>query len=413
METVTFSESKITSNIQSITPGKYKDVTSSYTLNKGQKKQYYDYSKIIRNNNTLEPSKQLLIVFDYYSIPSNDLGDVFTVLSYDKDRFTHDIPFIGPRSIRSSDTLDFRPRVSEFTGTSSSPFDFDSRTLTPTRILSPNESSLLGYEYYLARIDKLYLDKTGIFVVQKGISSKNPKAPTKSDAVMEIATIKLPPYLYNPANAIVTLVDNRRYTMRDIGLIEDRVETLERVTSLSLLEVNTQTLQIQDADGNNRFKSGFFVDDFKNYTFINNVLSNIRVNTSTNELTPIVSRNSLKSQIAPAVSIIDEQLDTSQNFELLDPNVQKTGQALTLKYESIGWIEQAFATTVENVNPFNVIVYSGDIKLRPEIDNWVRTIQLPDKNINITLNSSRTLIQNQQVMLELLYPNVTLQPKKI
>ena len=123
-------------------------------------------------------------------------------------------------------------------------------------------------------------------------------------------------------------------------------------------------------------------------------MSNIRVNTSTNELTPIVSRNSLKSQIAPAVSIIDEQLDTSQNFELLDPNVQKTGQALTLKYESIGWIEQAFATTVENVNPFNVIVYSGDIKLRPEIDNWVRTIQLPDKNINITLNSSRTLIQN-------------------
>ena len=394
LETVTFSESKITTNIQSITPGKYKDVTSSYTLNKGQKQQYYDYSKIIRNNNTPEPSKQLLIVFDYYSIPSNDLGDVFTVLSYDKDRFTHDVPFIGPRSVRSSDTLDFRPRVSEFTGTSSSPFDFDSRTLTPTRILSPNESSLLGYEYYLARIDKLYLDKTGTFVIEKGISSKTPKAPSKSDAVMEIATIKLPPYLYNPANATITLVDNRRYTMRDIGLIEDRVENLERVTSLSLLELNTQTLQIQDAEGNNRFKSGFFVDDFKNYAFINNRLSNIRVNTSANELTPIVSRNSLKSQLAPAVSIIDEQLDTSQNFQLLDPNVQKTGQALTLKYDSIGWIEQAFATTVENVNPFNVIVYSGDIKLSPEIDNWVRTVQLPDKNIDITLNSSRTLTQN-------------------
>ena len=394
LETVTFSESKITTNIQSITPGKYKDVTSSYTLNKGQKQQYYDYSKIIRNNNTPEPSKQLLIVFDYYSIPSNDLGDVFTVLSYDKDRFTHDVPFIGPRSVRSSDTLDFRPRVSEFTGTSSSPFDFDSRTLTPTRILSPNESSLLGYEYYLARIDKLYLDKTGTFVIEKGISSKTPKAPSKSDAVMEIATIKLPPYLYNPANATITLVDNRRYTMRDIGLIEDRVENLERVTSLSLLELNTQTLQIQDAEGNNRFKSGFFVDDFKNYAFINNRLSNIRVNTSANELTPIVSRNSLKSQLAPAVSIIDEQLDTSQNFQLLDPNVQKTGQALTLKYDSIGWIEQAFATTVENVNPFNVIVYSGDIRLSPEIDNWVRTVQLPDKNIDITLNSSRTLTQN-------------------
>jgi hypothetical protein len=78
----------------------------------------------------------------------------------------------------------------------------------------------------------------------------------------------------------------------------------------------------------------------------------------------------------------------------LDPNVVKTGKAVTLKYESIGWIEQAYATTVENVNPFNVIVYSGDIHLNPEIDVWVRTIQLPDKNINITLNSSRTVTQN-------------------
>jgi hypothetical protein len=393
-ETVTFEESNITTEIESIIPGKYKDITNSYRLDKGQKDQYYDYSKIVRNKNTTEPSKQLLVVFDYYSIPSNDSGDVFTVLSYDKERFTHDIPFIGPRSVRSSDTLDFRPRVPIFTSNSSSPFDFASRTLNPTRILSPNESSLLGYDYYLARIDKLYLDKNKNFILEKGISSNTPKAPEKNDAVMEIATIKLPPYLYNPANAVVTLMDNRRYTMRDIGLIEDRVENLERVTSLSLLEVNTQTLQIQDADGNNRFKSGFFVDDFKNYSFINRGLSSIRVNTSTNEITPIISRNSLKSQIAPESAITDENLDFSENFKLLDPNVVKTGKAVTLKYESIGWIEQAFATTVENVNPFNVIVYSGDIKLSPEIDNWVRTVQLPDKNISVTLNSSRTLTNN-------------------
>jgi hypothetical protein len=393
-ETVKFEESNITTEIQSITPGKYKDITNSYTLNKGQKDQYYDYSRIVRNKNITEPSKQLLVVFDYYSVPSNDSGDVFTVLSYDKDRFNHDIPFIGPRSVRSSDTLDFRPRVPIFTSNSSSPFDFSSRTLNPTRILSPNESSLLGYDYYLARIDKLYLDRNKNFILEKGISSNTPKEPDKNDAVMEIATIKLPPYLYNPANAVVTLKDNRRYTMRDIGLIEDRVENLERVTSLSLLEVNTQTLQIQDADGNNRFKSGFFVDDFKNYSFINRGLSSIRVNTSTNEITPITSRNSLKSQIAPESAITDENLDFSENFKLLDPNVVKTGQAVTLKYESIGWIEQAFATTVENVNPFNVIVYTGDIKLSPEIDNWVRTVQLPDKNISVTLNSSRTLTNN-------------------
>jgi hypothetical protein len=395
-ESVTFKDSNITTNIELITLGKYKDITNLYSLDKGQKEQYYDYSKIIRNKNTAEPSKKLLIVFDYYSVPSNDNGDVFTVLSYNNDRFSNDIPTIGPRLVRSSDTLDFRPAVSEFSGSTSSPFDFSSRNFDnlPKLILSPNESSLIGYEYYLPRIDKLYLDKFGTFILEKGISSKDPKAPNKNDAVMEIATIKLPPYLYNPSDAIISLVDNRRFTMRDIGLIEDRVENLERVTSLSLLEINTQTLQIQDSEGKSRFKSGFFVDDFKNYSLINKELSDIRVNTRANELTPINSRNSLKSQIAPSIQVTDEDLDLSDNFELLDPNVQKTGNSVTLKYESIGWIEQPFATTVENVNPFNVIVYSGNVKLNPEIDTWVRTIQLPDKNISVTLNSTRTLEKN-------------------
>jgi hypothetical protein len=396
-ETVTFQDSNITTDIQSITLGKYKDITNSYTLDKAQKDQYYDYSRIVRNKGEAEPSKKLLIVFDYYSVPTNDNGDVFTVLSYtDKNRFATDIPTIGPRSVRASDTLDFRPRVPVFSGSSSSPFDFVSRdfTIEPKLILSPNESSLVGYNYYLPRIDKLYLDKFGKFILEKGISAKDPKEPSKNDAVMEIATIKLPPYLYNPSDAIISLVDNRRYTMRDIGLIEDRVENLERVTSLSLLEINTQTLQIQDSEGRNRFKSGFFVDDFKNYALINKQLSNIRVNTVANELTPITSRNSLKSQITPETAVTDESLDLSQNFKLLDPNVQKTGNAVTLKYESIGWIEQAFATAVENVNPFNIIVYNGDLKLSPEIDTWVRTIQLPDKNISTTLNSTRTLEKN-------------------
>ena len=279
-ESVVFKDSNITTEIESITFGRYKDITNLYTLDKGQRDQYYDYSRIVRNKNTTEPSKPILIIFDYYSIPSNDNGDVFTVLSYNQERFATDVPTIGPRFVRASDTLDFRPRVSVFTVNSSSPFDFNSRNSTtePKLILSPNESSLIGYDYYLPRIDKLYLDKFGKFILEKGVSAKDPKAPNKNDAVMEIATIKLPPYLYNPSDAVLSTVDNRRYTMRDIGLIQDRVENLERVTSLSLLEINTQTLQIQDSEGRDRFKTGFFVDDFKNYSLINKQLSNIRVN---------------------------------------------------------------------------------------------------------------------------------------
>ena len=51
--------------------------------------------------------------------------------------------------------------------------------------------------------------------------------------------------------------------MRDIGELEDRIENLEELTSLSLLELDTKTFQVRDVDNLDRFKSGFFVDDFR------------------------------------------------------------------------------------------------------------------------------------------------------
>ena len=51
--------------------------------------------------------------------------------------------------------------------------------------------------------------------------------------------------------------------MADIGRLEKRLENVEYYTRLSLLESDTANLQIVDSNGLNRFKSGFFVDNFK------------------------------------------------------------------------------------------------------------------------------------------------------
>ena len=391
-ESVSFVESNITTNIESITQGKYKDITSSFSLDKGQKDQYYDYSRIIRSKTSAEPSRQLYIVFDYYSVPSNDDGDVFTVLSYDKERYTDDIPLIGPRSVRATDTLDFRPAVGIFSGSSASPFDFSSRSFgtSPKLLLSPDETSLIGYDNYLGRIDLVSLDKSGNLILTRGNSSVTPKPPSSPDQSMDLASIKMPPYLYSPKEAQLSFVDNRRYTMRDIGKIEDRVENLERVTSLTLLELNTKSLQIRDAVGGNRFQSGFFVDDFKNEDLINLDFSSVRVNQDTNELGPVIATNSLKSQLAPASNITAESLDFSTNFTLLDPNVRKTGNVVTLNYSEVGWIEQPLATRVENVNPFHVVNYTGTISLSPESDNWVRTVELEPVEVT-NVNETRLI----------------------
>ena len=152
-------------------------------MDKGQREQFYDYSRI-RKNSDYTPSRQLLIIFNYFEVPSSDTGDVFTVNSYPSESYKNDIPNTDS-GIRISDCLDFRPRVGRFTATNTSPFAFSSRDFSastnPSLTVTPQESSLIGYEHYLPRIDKVTLSKEGVLTVIKGVSSVNPKAPAGID----------------------------------------------------------------------------------------------------------------------------------------------------------------------------------------------------------------------------------------
>ena len=53
--------------------------------------------------------------------------------------------------------------------------------------------------------------------------------------------------------------------MVDIKNLENRIKNLEYYTALTLLETNTANLFVSDGDGLNRFKSGFFVDNFDSF----------------------------------------------------------------------------------------------------------------------------------------------------
>ena len=374
-EICTFEESSITSVVQVVGKGNFQDVTSNYDLDKGQRDQFYDYSRLKRSSDYI-PSRQLLAIFNYFEIPSSDTGDVFTVNSYPSEAFKSDIPNTDS-GVRISDTLDFRPRVNRFNATNTSPFAFSSRDFSastnPPLTVTPQESSLIGYEHYLPRIDRVILDKNGIMSVVKGVSSVDPKEPGGVDESMHLATISLPAYLYDVNDAAITAVDNKRYTMRDIGDLEDRIETLEEITSLSLLELDTKTFQVRDVDNLDRFKSGFFVDDFRDVER-QDVSSKGATITGRGEFTSAVDFYTVAPEPALEPSINVDTADFNANLELLDSNVQKTGNHVTLKYTEKDWITQPLASRVENVNPFNMIEFVGNIILTPASDSWTRTI---------------------------------------
>ena len=389
-ENVLFQESNVIGQIQSISAGRYTDVTNRFTLNKGQKNQYYDYARLVRNDGYSEPNRKLYVVYDHYTVPSNDEGDIFTVDSYGAERFAKDIPFIGNNNQRASDTLDFRPRVAVFNPATAtaSPFDFKSRVFTdqPKLLLAANESSVIGYTFYAPRIDRLYLDKLGNFVYVEGVADRTPKAPEKVGDVMLLATIELPAYLYDVDTATITMEDNRRYTMRDIGKLEGRIETLEELTSLSLLELETQSLQVQDPTGLSRFKSGFFVDNFRNGDFIDPRSVMLPDN---GVLRPFLDATSVEGLIASKTNTPDAEIDLSVDFDLLDQNVRKTGKIITLDYSEVEYLNQPHATKVENVNPFNVVLYNGSVQLSPKSDFWVRNIWVPGGSVRIPNPSRR------------------------
>lgn len=390
-EVVDFEESEISTNVVAFTVGKYKNLTNAFLLDGAQKGQYYDYSRLVRKAGEPEPKKKITVVFDYYTVPSNDTGDVYTVLSYPKEQYRKFIPRVGNSQISAADILDFRPRVSAITDTSSltySPFDFESRNFSsnePNVILAPDEVCILGVEYYVGRIDKLHLDRTGKFILKQGVPGIEPKEPENLDKSMLLATLYYQPYLENAKSTIVSLESNKRYTMRDIGGLENRIEGLERLTTLSLLEVSTKTLEIRDADGLNRFKTGFFVDDFSSSNFINQYLSTVLVDTDRKILTPYRVENTVQNipVIDPVLQSVNsakanasELVPTSSDRNIRFSGTRENPETLTLNYDTVGWIEQPYATRIENVNPFHVIEYIGNIKLNPSEDSWVRTIQL-------------------------------------
>lgn len=375
-EDVVFQDSGVTGNITTIKLGD-KNIASNFTFDNGQRKEYYDFSRIIRNPGSPVPSKRLKIYFDKLSINSDDSGEILTVNSYNNVEYDRIPSFDG---IRNSDVIDIRPRVSDYSG-SLSPFEFSSRNFggsgqSVSNVLVSDENISLDYNYYLGRIDRVFITKDGTFTVIEGVADKNPVEPESIESAFELGKVTYAPYVYEVDRDITfEYRGNKRYTMKDIGKLEDRIENLEYYTSLSLLESKTESLLIQDPDtGLDRFKSGFVVDNFETtqssdqtvaeFDIANGVMMAPRYFDSVDIVVGSESLVGTNGEPNP-------QVDLLYADDLGSENIKKTLNAVTLDYSEVNHRVQPFASRVENVNPFTVYDWSGIITLTPEQDVFV------------------------------------------
>jgi hypothetical protein len=392
-ETVNFVESNIQAVITTLDSSSF-DISSNYRFSFGQRGTFYDYGFITRKLNFDEPNKKIKIYFSNGFYDSSDDGDITTVDSYNTFNYLSDIPLLN--NIRNTDIIDIRPRVSPYTVSEDarSPLEFYGRIFNSSgnsaaNPLASDESILTNFSFYLGRIDRIYLSKDGKFQVKYGTPAEKPEMPVSVDDALEIAIITLPPYLYTVSKSFIQFLEHKRYRMVDIKKLENRIKNLEYYTTLSLLETNTANLFIADSNGLNRFKSGFFVD---NFTSILAQESGIEIKNSIDiknkELRPKHYTNSVDLIFGPVENV--NPTDDLAFSAVQGINIRKTGDILTLDYAEVEWLSQTFATRSESVTPFLISFWQGTLELTPASDTWVDTVRLEAKIINTEGNYTDT-----------------------
>jgi len=393
-ETVVFQESNTQAVITTLSAPSF-EISPNYSFTNGQEETFYDYGTIKRRSNSEEPSKKLKVYFANGYFDSTDDGDLTTAESYRTFNYVRDIHSVN--GFRNTDILDIRPRVSQYAVSegSRSPLEFSGRTFnasgnSATNVLASDESILTTFSFYLPRIDRIFLTKEGVFQIKYGVPAEKPEKPVPVDEALEIATIKLSPYLYSPSQASIDFLEHKRYRMVDIKQLENRIRNLEYYTSLSLLETNTANLFVPDADGLNRFKSGFLVDNFTSFlTQENGAPIKNSVDRQNKELRPRHYTNSVDLIFGPVTNT--NPADDLAFTPIEGTNVRRSNDVITLDYAEVEYIKQTFATRTESVTPFLISFWQGTLELIPSSDTWVDTTRLEAKIIETEGNYAQTI----------------------
>lgn len=356
------------------------NVTSRYVLSTGQKDSYYDWGSIRLKPGQTPPTGPLLVRYNRFKSSGTGYFDVDSYTRLGPNNLAYEsIPVFSTEegaAYALSDYLDFRPVRKDATEAYTANnyiFDVEENNAGP-KIPLVGSSIVVDYSYYLPRIDRVILNKIGTFEVIQGVPSSTPVAPVEPDEAMTLYVLAYPAYLGFVSSTSIQTFKNKRYTMKDIGGLEKRIQNLEYYTSLSLLEqstVNKQDLSILDSTGLPRYKNGVMVDSFIDKTVSNFVARDFSASID------IINNLARNTYNLSSVKIFS-------NNSIFDTGVEYNGPLLTLSGTDQTFITQNLASKSVNINPFNVVNYVGSVKLDPSSDVWTSDTRIEAQNIDLT-----------------------------
>lgn len=333
------------------------DLTTSYTLDNGQRDFAYLNGRMVKKAGAATPGSNVFVRYKHFVHGTS--GDFFAVNSYTGQVDYENIPSYTQANgteVSLRNVLDFRSSVN-----SSGNFGSGARINE-----MPKNTGLITFdaEYYLGKKVRVTIDKNSFIDTISGAASVNPQLPPAPNNSLDLFHVDMNPYTVSDTDITSVTIKAKNFTMRDIGKLEERIDTVEEATSLSLLELDTTSFNVLDASGNNRTKSGFFVDNFADQS--RSYISadyNAAIDPEAKIMRPWFEENNLRM-------IYDSDLSS---------NTILKGDSVYIKHDNVNYVDQPLATESMNINPFAVIVNEGTIDLSPSSDEWTAVDRLPDR----------------------------------
>jgi len=235
--------------------------------------------------------------------------------------------------------------------------------------LRENDVLKLAHEYYLPRIDKVILkrdinDDLTKFKVVSGKPSLVPETPADEENSLTLYRLIIPAYTHNPNDIEIEGVSHKRYTMKEIGDVDKRLEKIEVLSSLTNIESKIDAISFTDG-GTELEKKAILVDDFTGHNIgdVSNDDYECSIDFQSKSLRPSFD----VYDYTPSVNNVGENLRLHNNG------------IITLDYSTSGitFAEQLSASEKIKINPYQLVNWVGSIETNDNIDTWFDDLSRP------------------------------------
>ena len=352
------------------------DLRHMFDLDNGQRDGFYGQGKVVLKSEYSNPGLMVVTCRHYVHTTT---GDFYNINSYNTTEYSKIPEFTSKTGevFKLRDVYDFRPSKDvngEFTGSGHRIIGLPRNTSTLT---SDNT-------YFKPRNDKILVTETGDIKVIQGSSSLTPKFPETPANSLELYRVKMGANTLNGEDVSYDLIEAKGFTMKDIGKIEKRVERIEELHSLSILELDTNKLSVTDSSGNERVKVGFSVDNFKDQSqaALTSSQYSASIDPKDHSLHPAYYENN--------IGLVYDSDDTDTS------GVIRKGDNVYINFIDSAEIEQLQVSKEIDINSFDVFQFNGHIKLSPSSDEFRDKFKSGTKSIS----GANTLSKDENTLWE-------------